>query len=348
MPTKGRAPSAKAAPNGLTAAVSGELTASRNGPGRERVESERVGVEHVGEIQRMRILSAMVEVASERGVVSATVSRVVARSGVSRRTFYEIFEDRDDCFLAAFDEAVQWIAAVVAPAYERERGWRERMRASLMALLEFLEVERGVGRLVIIQSLGAGPKALERRRRVLAQIITIVDRGRGTGKTGEGLPPLTAEGVVGGAFALIHSRLLADGDAPLVELLNPLMAMIVLPYLGVAASRRELSEPVGKVPDGERRVAVDPLRDLEMRLTYRTVRVLLAIAAHPKASNRQVADSSGTRDQGQISKLLARLEHLGLICNTGAAHAKGEPNAWTLTARGEDVQQAISVQTARP
>jgi DNA-binding MarR family transcriptional regulator len=119
--------------------------------------------------------------------------------------------------------------------------------------------------------------------------------------------------------------------------------MVVLPYLGAAASRRELAQPVPKAPNGGRRVAADPLRDLEMRLTYRTVRVLLAIGAHPGASNRQVADSSGIRDQGQISKLLARLEHLGLIRNAGDAHAKGEPNAWTLTERGGEVREAISM-----
>jgi AcrR family transcriptional regulator len=338
MRTKRRTPSARTAPDGLTA--------TRNGlphPGTPHDGGRASGPEHVGDIQRARILTAMVEVASERGVGNATVSHVVARSGVSRRTFYELFEDREDCFLAAFDEAVQWITAAVAPAYERERGWRERIRSGLRALLEFLEHEPGVGRLVIVQTLGAGPKALERRRRVLAQIIAIVDQGRGAGKAGDGLPPLTAEGVVGGVCSLIHSRLLDDGDAPLVELLNPLMTMIVLPYLGPAASRRELAQPTPKAPNGGRRVAADPLRDLEMRLTYRTVRVLLAIGAHPGASNRLVADIAGIRDQGQVSKLLARLEHLGLICNAGNAHAKGEPNAWTLTERGADVREAVSL-----
>ena len=78
-----------------------------------------------------------------------------------------------------------------------------------------------------------------------------------------------------------------------------------------------------------------------MRLTYRTVRVLMAIAGHPGASNRIVADGSGISDQGQVSKLLARLEGLGLIANTGLGHPRGAPNAWRLTKRGEEVEQAI-------
>ena len=89
----------------------------------------------------------------------------------------------------------------------------------------------------------------------------------------------------------------------------------------------------------------DPLRDLEMRLTYRTVRVLLAIAAQCRApSNREVSDAAGVADQGQISKLLARLERLGLIENVGEGHARGEPNAWRLTAKGRDVERTISRQ----
>ena len=81
-----------------------------------------------------------------------------------------------------------------------------------------------------------------------------------------------------------------------------------------------------------------------MRLTYRTVRVLIAIAARPGASNREVADASGVVDQGQISKLLTRLEHLGLIYNDGSGASRGEPNIWHLTPRGEEIEHIIRDQ----
>jgi DNA-binding MarR family transcriptional regulator len=120
------------------------------------------------------------------------------------------------------------------------------------------------------------------------------------------------------------------------------MSMIVMPYLGPAASRRELARPTPPAPP--RRVAggPDPLRELGMRLTYRTVRVLLAVAAAPGGSNRQVADESGIGDQGQISKLLARLHRLGLIENTGTPTKRGAPNSWTLTDKGQKIQTALS------
>jgi DNA-binding MarR family transcriptional regulator len=85
------------------------------------------------------------------------------------------------------------------------------------------------------------------------------------------------------------------------------------------------------------------LRDLEMRLTYRTVRVLSAIANDPGSSNRSLGDAAGIGDQGQVSKLLARLQRLGLIENKGiGAATRGEPNAWTLTGKGHDVHDTIA------
>jgi len=292
------------------------------------------------------MLAAMVDVVAERGAANVTVARVVARSGVSRRTFYELFNDREDCFLAAFDDAIARIAGEVLPAYEQPGRWRERMRAALTALLEVLDYEPGMGRLVIVETLGAGPNALERRSRVLAQVITAVDEGRLETKKSDGPPPLTAEGVVGAVLAVLHGRLLKKNPGRLIELTGPLMGMIVLPYLGPAAARRELDRPVPRVSNNPRRTVPDPLRELEMRLTYRTVRVLMAVAATPGSSNRAVADGAGIKDQGQISKLLARLQRLGLIENTGEGSARGGPNAWALTERGREVHGAITEQTS--
>jgi AcrR family transcriptional regulator len=292
----------------------------------------------------------MVEVAAERGFVDATVARVVARAGVSRRTFYELFEDREDCFLAGLDEGIAQASRYVLDAYDPEAKWAERLRTALASLLSFLTYERGVGHLLVVDSLGAGTPALERRRRVLAQIIALIDEGRLEIKTGAQPPPLTAEGIVGGALSIVHARLV-QGDRRLDALLNPLMSMIVLPYLGPVAARRELTRPVPKARARVARTVEDPLRDLDMRLTYRTVRVLLSVGAlggggsYP--SNRQVGEAAEISDQGQISKLLGRLERLGLVHNKGLAPGKGAPNAWTLTEKGARVEQAMRVDGDR-
>ena len=125
------------------------------------------------------------------------------------------------------------------------------------------------------------------------------------------------------------------------------MGMVVLPYLGQGAARRENAIPIPKNPPPVHHPQGNPLGRLEMRLTYRTVRVLMAIAAHPGSSNRVVADAAEVSDQGQMSKLLARLHGLGLIANAGGGATRGEPNAWTLTEEGWHVQGAIAEQTSR-
>ena len=302
----------------------------------------RVGAVQVTEVQRARMLAAAVAVVGELGYEKMSVARVTARAGVSRRTFYDLFDDREACFLAAFSETVARARVLVEAEAGAGRDWRARVRAGLAALLGFFGEEPLAGRVLVVDALKAGPAVLEERAGLVAELIGVVEEGRAQVRGEREVAPLTGEGVVGAVLAVVHARLLAREPGPLTGLLNPLMAMIVLPYLGVAAAERELERPL---PVGRRvrqRPAGDPLEGLAMRFTYRTLRVLGAIADEPGASNRMVAEAAGVADQGQISKLLARLENLGLIRNTGVGHVKGEPNAWELTERGREVQQAVS------
>jgi AcrR family transcriptional regulator len=312
-----------------------------------RPAADGLSREHVSEIQRMRILAAMAEVASERGAGSVTVAHVVTRAGVSRRTFYDLFSDREECFLAAFEEAIGRVSALVIEAYEEQGSWREQIRAALWALLVFLDEEPATARLCVVESLAAGPRVLERRAVVLRALVMAIDEGRSAmPRRSTPLPPLTAEGVVGAVLSVVHTRLSEPVARPLAGLLGELMGVIVMPYFGQAAAQKELGKPAPEIKARARHAHRDPLDGLEMRITYRTVRVLMVIAARPDASNRQIASEAGISDQGQVSKLLARLEHLGLIYNRGIGPIKGAPNAWQLTARGRHFEQAVRVQTA--
>jgi AcrR family transcriptional regulator/DNA-binding MarR family transcriptional regulator len=349
------------------------------------------------DVQRARILAAMVQVvAQDHGVGSVTVARVVSRAGVSRRTFYDLFDGCEDCFLAVFEDALARATRVAVEATENAPSvWREQIRAGLAALLDLFDEEPALGSLLIVDALGAGPGVLQRRAGVLETLSAIIDRGRSPSQRGRAAssrvssrsvssPPLVAEGVVGAVFSVIHARMLehraypstsaTNGvsratsgvsrtsrarSAPLIELLNPLMGVIVLPYLGQAAARHELDRPVPKTvassrtppssraPRSSRATSeiptpANPLAGLNMRITYRTLQVLAVIASTPGASNRRIADGAGVQDQGQISKLLTRLERLGLIHNTGQGQPQGAPNAWTLTPHGQQVKQALT------
>ena len=297
----------------------------------------------MSEIQRARLLAATVEVVSELGYVGMSTARVSRRAGVSRRTFYELFENREDCFLAAFDDAVAR-ATLLIQAAAGEASWREQVRAGLFTLLQFIGDEPGLGALVVVDALNAGPNVLARRAHWLEALSSIVDQGRGEVGTGDGPPPLTADGVVGAVLSVLHAQLLERRDRPLVELLNPLMAIIVHPYLGPAVAREELTRATPTVRRTSTRPVKDPLDGLNMRITYRTLRVLAAVADQPGGSNREIADHAEISDPGQISRLLARLQKLGLTRNTGLGQTKGETNAWTLTVKGEEVQQSVRGQ----
>jgi AcrR family transcriptional regulator len=305
------------------------------------VGRQAVGSGHVIEIQRARILAAMVEVSAERGAASVTVAHIVERAGVSRRTFYELYSDREECFLGAFDDAFARASRYVLDADDPSAKWAERIRLALTGLLRFLDCERGPGQLLIVGSLGAGHLALERRRCGIAQMISLVDQGRGESKAGAELPPLTAEGIVGGVLSVLHARLIDPDGESLLSLTGPLMGMIVLPYLGPAAARHQLVLPMPAPLDTSKTAPADPLRDVGMRLTYRTVRVLMAVAANPGESNRDIGLIADIQDQGQISKLLTRLSKLGLVENSGAGLMRGAPNAWVLTGKGAQIEQAI-------
>jgi AcrR family transcriptional regulator len=329
--------------------VSDGLVVSGGSVGRGGLEVRGgFGVGGVVEVQRARVVAGMVEVACEHGVGSVAVAHVVERAGVSRRTFYELFENREACFLAAFEDCLRRAGEHVLPAFRQDGHWVARVRSSLVALLEFLDLEPVVGRLLIVASLGGGVEVRERRRGVLAQINAFLDRGREQSRSEkESLPSLTVEGVVGGVLSILHARLSEPEEAPgsLLELTGPLMSMIVLPYLGASAARKELERPTPTPRTPSPRLndvnPLGPLSELHMRLTYRTMRVLLAVAAHPGGSNRQIADAAGIADQGQISKLLARLHNLKLVENIGASTTRGEPNSWTLTNKGWELENII-------
>lgn len=296
----------------------------------------------VADIQRARIVSAMICVAAESGVSAATVAPVLARAGLSRRTFYEFFECREDCLLAALDYSVDRVSAQAKSAWLSLEGWLEQVRASLVAILSFFDDEPAMARLLVVQSLAAGPRALQRRNRVLESVVAALDEGKH--ERDSSLPPLTSEGVTGAVLSVIHTHLL-EGKGSLIELAGPLMGMIALPYLGRSSASCELVRPVAKtLPGKPSRVEGDPLHEVGMRLTHRTVSVLRALKVCQGCSNSAVAREAGIADQGQISKLLRRLSGLGLVENVSAGVGRGSPNAWMLTEKGVRLERALDTQ----
>jgi AcrR family transcriptional regulator/DNA-binding MarR family transcriptional regulator len=310
---------------------------------------------NVPEAQRARVLAATVSSIAEVGYAQLSVTNVVALARVSRATFYDLFSDREDVFLAAFDEAVAQIEAVAAEAYASGGTWEQRVRAGLETVLDVFDEEPALARLCVMESQQAGPRMLGRRAEIVERLARIVDEGSGgqrrrgadsgQGRSGAAPPPLTAQSLVAGVLWVLHERLLSGAPGPLSELVGPLMSMIVFPYRDPAAAAAELRRPPRKLRrprDGdvgrERRVALEGMGN---RLTYRTLRALAFVAEHQGANNREVADGVGISDKGQISKLLVRLASLGLIENTVDTRRKGVANAWRITAKGQQLRRAV-------
>lgn len=369
------APPRRASYGGMSGAPSG-LSFASGSPRANAVGRLERG--QVNDIQRARLLSAAGLAACEQGAANVTVAQIVERAGVSRRTFYEIFGDAEQCLLAALRDALARAVDRVSPAWRAQGGWCERLRNALAELLCLFDEEPVTGRLLVVESLAAGHRMLGERSRVLDGLIQALHEdlppartgvgpagarsaagggGAGPARRGDGPVRVEVEGAVGGALSVLHTRLTeyatgrpAGFSGPLSELTGPLMSMLVLPYMGPAAARREMARPAPsrkprETHDGGVPPRKDPFKEAGMRLTYRTMRVLDAIARHPGASNRQVADLAELNDQGQTSKLLGRLERLGLIVNKGHGQSRGEPNAWTFTPVGLKLTNSIRLHT---
>jgi AcrR family transcriptional regulator len=288
-------------------------------------------------------------VARGAGASAVTLTELLARTGTSSAAFGELFEDREACVLAAFELGIERAAGRMVPAYRAESRWLDAIKAGLAAFLRFLEEEPELGRLIVVHAMGAGPRVLRRRAEVLARLAEVVDRGRWESLPGRVEPPaVIAEGVVGAVLAVIHNRLLAEEPQPPLELFGALASIIVLPYLGAGVARREVTRPAppprAALPAAS---ALDTVAAVVgSRLTYRTARVLSALADYPGASNREVAERAGIVDQGQVSKLLARLEGRELIAKIAEGHTRGAPNSWRLTGRGESLMASPAVRGA--
>jgi AcrR family transcriptional regulator len=205
-------------------------------------------------MQRARLLGAAIATIDELGYARASVAHITARARVSRRTFYDLFESREDCLLAVLEDAVEQVRGEIIAADLSGLVWRDRVRGGLLRVLSFLDREPVLARVCVVQALQGGPRALQAREEILAELAEILDQGRGEHSRSRECTVLTAEGLVGAAFAIVHARLSSNNERqqPLRDLLGELMSLIVLPYLGVAATAPSPHRACGERERSER------------------------------------------------------------------------------------------------
>jgi AcrR family transcriptional regulator len=198
--------------------------------------------ELVRAIQRERLLASMIKTVTEVGYSTLTVQNVLTRAGISRPTFYEQFEDKEDCFLAAFDAcAARLTARIEGTVAETGPGWREQLRSGIAELLRFIAEEPEEARTIIVEARASSPAGLRRRDELLDHFAGCID-ALVREDLDERPSAIAAAGVVGGIESVIYARLQKGEMAELDALLPSLMYFAVLAYAGQEAAGDELDD----------------------------------------------------------------------------------------------------------
>jgi AcrR family transcriptional regulator len=189
--------------------------------------------------KRERILEGMLEAVGRRGYEQTTVQDAIEAAGLYRQAFYDSFSDKEDCYLQALEVGATWAEAVMrAGAEVEEPTWRGRMRGALRGLLEFLDNRPRIGRALLVEVHAAGPRAVEKRTEAMIRAARLIDLAREEGD--DSAPAISAEAVVAGILAVLHTRLAEEHEDSYELLLPELMYLAVLPYFGADAAGAEL------------------------------------------------------------------------------------------------------------
>ncbi len=206
----------------------GPLPAGRHGFSREQVAHN----------QRERLIAGLATAVAEHGYNAVTITHITKAAAVSRRVFYENFEGKEECFLAAFDVVVAHIGELIAEAVEAAPDWPHQAVAAAREALAFLASEPDLARLCLVESQSAGPAVAKRFHEAVRDLVPPLERGRAERSGDRDLPPNTEDSTIG-ALVSLASRKVAAGEATALEELAPDFTQFILsPYLGPDEAER--------------------------------------------------------------------------------------------------------------
>jgi AcrR family transcriptional regulator len=205
-------------------------------PPRGRHGLPREVIEHS---QRQRLLAATMRVVAAKGYAATTVADLTKEAGISRTTFYALFDDKESCFLAAYDDAVDRLVHRVTAAYDGAEPWPDRLRAGLESMLRALAENPAQARMALVDVAAAGPAAQRRYRTALQRLIPFFDKGRDYVPEGSKLPANTSRMAIGALVGLISDELVAGRGEQLPALQSDLLFATLVAYLGPDEAARE-------------------------------------------------------------------------------------------------------------
>lgn len=183
--------------------------------------------------QRKRLLDAMAHVCARKTYPATTVADVVDFAGVSRATFYQLFTDKEDCFLATVDEALGLLVEELEPLITAPVvDWGETVRQVITAMLELMAELPEYATAVMVESLAAGEDAFDRYSQGIGLIVALLDEGRTHGTNPVTPPPRTARAMMGGGEWLIRGEMMAGRANRLPALIPDFVYIVLSPFLG--------------------------------------------------------------------------------------------------------------------
>lgn len=177
-----------------------------------------------------------------KGYRAVTVADIVRRAGIARNTFYDNFSSKEDCYLAAYEYAVEEALRRVVAAAEEVDTWPARVNVGIAAFLNYVVAEPALARTCIVDVLSVGPAAAERYERSVQSFIQLFRLGRKVSPHGEELPATLEETIVGGLFWIIYQRIVTGQAEQIEELLPELVEFSLAPYLGADTAKRVAAE----------------------------------------------------------------------------------------------------------
>jgi AcrR family transcriptional regulator len=286
--------------------------------------------------QRDRLVATMGELTAEIGLAAVGVHHVCQRAGVSRRTFYELYADRDACVVDMHQEAFGRLLGHLADAVaDAGAVWEDRAVAVTQALLGAWDADRVLAQLCLVSSVSGHREALELRRAAMAQIVGMLADPPRQALVETSVVACAISGIWGLAFTSLTEK----PDASIAELAGVAIYMLVAPFAG----RRQAAARAAGRGGGAAYVTrwtptvVGGGDERGLLVTELTSQTLRYLDGHPGAANIDIARAVDVRHESQMSRHLGRLEREGMV----SRRKEGRTNAWRLTARGEEAARTL-------
>lgn len=213
--------------------------------GMERLPRGRHGLppEFVAQNQRQRLIFGLTQGLYEVGYQKTTVSVIGKRASVSKSDFYKHFESKDDCFVAAYDAAIERIREQLVVACRETDGeeWPQRVGAAIEALLGLFVAEPALASIALVEGLRAGRGVYDRYQVALDSFVDLLKRSEPPLIEGSEVPEATDEAIVGGIASMLGRRVLVGETEQITDLFPEILEFVLAAYLGVEEARRIVS-----------------------------------------------------------------------------------------------------------